>query len=110
MYMPDAVRATLELMQVPHSDLQLNGAYNVGALSFTPEALFATIQKRVPRLTADYHPDYRQTIADTWPNDVDDAHARADWNWQPEYDLEAMVDDIIANLLPAHSVTATPNV
>ncbi len=109
MYMPDAVRATLELMNAPQESLSVKGAYNVGALSFTPEELFGVIRAQAPELETDYAPDYRQAIADTWPDAIDDQQARTDWGWQPHYDLHKMVTDILANLFPERVVKNTEN-
>lgn len=98
MYMPDAVRALMELAAADDDDLRYRCAYNVGALSFTPTELTAEIRRHIPDFEARYEPDDRQAIADSWPNDLDDSTAREDWGWEPEYDLEALAEDMIANL------------
>ncbi len=98
MYMPDAVRAFLELAAADSSSLSQRSKYNVGALSFTPEQLTAEIQKYLPDFEATHEPDGRQEIADSWPDVVDDSAAREDWGWQPEYDFEALVEDMLRNL------------
>lgn len=98
MYMPDALRATIELMEAPAEAIRERGSYNVGALSFTPAALAAEIARHVPALQVTYEPDFRQAIAASWPRSVDDSAARADWGWAPAYDLSAMVTDMLAHL------------
>ncbi len=104
MYMADAVRATLELMHAPANSLQVRDSYNVGALSFTPDQLAAAIRQHIPEFAIEYAPDFRQQIADTWPDSVDDSVARHDWGWQPTHDLARMVADMFAHL----RVTASP--
>ncbi len=98
MYMPDALRATLALMDADGSALSVRDSYNVGALSFSPDELASALQRHVPDFSCTYEPDERQEIADAWPSSVDDEAARADWNWSPEYDLEAMTEDMLAHL------------
>ncbi len=98
MYMPDAVRATLDLMDAEAEALTVRTSYNVTALSFSAEELAAALQKRFPDFAVRYDPDFRQAIADSWPASIDDSQARADWGWQPAYDLDAMVDDMIEHL------------
>jgi len=98
MYMPDAIRATLELMQTPAARLSTRGAYNVGAMSFTPAVLAAEITRHVPELQISYAPDHRQSIADSWPGRIDDSAARRDWKWSHEYELSAMTRDMLVHL------------
>ncbi|SDE85369.1 Nucleoside-diphosphate-sugar epimerase [Mucilaginibacter pineti] len=98
MYMPDAIRATLELMDAPAEKLSIRTGYNVHALSFTPEQLAAEITKHLPAFKMYYKPDFRQQIADSWPASVNDKCARDDWGWQPYYDLSGMVTDMLKNL------------
>jgi nucleoside-diphosphate-sugar epimerase len=98
MYMPDALRATLALMDADGDALTVRDSYNIGALSFTPQELAATLQEHVPSFTCTYEPDARQEIADNWPGSVDDQAARADWGWSPEYDLDAMAEDMLDHL------------
>ncbi len=98
MYMPDAIRAALDLMAAPPEAVRVRTSYNVGALSFTAEALEAAIRRHVPGFACTYAPDDRQQIADSWPEAVDDGPARTDWSWQPRYDLDAMVEDMLAKL------------
>ncbi|HLA63556.1 MAG TPA: NAD-dependent epimerase/dehydratase family protein [Rhodothermales bacterium] len=98
MYMPDAIAATLALMDADPAGLKVRTSYNVGALSFTAKELAAAIEKRVPGFETTYAPDYRQDIADSWPAAVEDDAARRDWGWQPRYELDAMVDDMLRGL------------
>lgn len=98
MYMPDAIRATLELMEAPAAKIQIRTSYNVSGMSFSPAEIARSIQKHIPEFTMQYKPDYRQQIADSWPGSIDDSVATRDWGWKPEYDLEAMTADMILNL------------
>jgi nucleoside-diphosphate-sugar epimerase len=98
MYMPDAIRATIQLMEAPADKLSVRTAYNVSALSFSPREIAAEIQKHIPDFTIAYAPDYRQKIADSWPKSIDDSVAREDWNWKPEFDLSRMTADMFENL------------
>jgi nucleoside-diphosphate-sugar epimerase len=98
MYMPDAIRATIQLMEAPADKLSVRTAYNVSALSFSPKEIAAEIKKHVPDFEIRYAPDYRQQIADSWPKSIDDTVAREDWNWKPEYDLSRMTADMFENL------------
>jgi nucleoside-diphosphate-sugar epimerase len=98
MYMPDAIRATIELMEAPAARLSVRTSYNVSALSFSPKEIAAEIKRHVPGFCIHYAPDYRQHIADSWPQSIDDSVARADWGWKPEYDLPRMTADMLQNL------------
>ncbi|RQG94162.1 NAD-dependent epimerase/dehydratase family protein [Natrarchaeobius chitinivorans] len=98
MYMPDAISALIDLATADEADLRYRCEYNVSALSFTARELVDRIEDRVPEFEAYFDPDDRQRIADSWPDAVDDSAARADWGWEPEYGLEAVVDDMLANL------------
>ena len=98
MYMPDAIRATIELMEAPAARLSVRTAYNVAALSFSPKEISAEIQKQIPDFAISYAPDYRQNIANSWPQSIDDSVARTDWGWKPEYDLPRMTIDMLENL------------
>jgi nucleoside-diphosphate-sugar epimerase len=98
MYMPDAIRATIELMEAPASSISVRTSYNVSAMSFSPEEIGAEIKKHIPDFKMSYSPDYRQEIADSWPKSIDDSVARSDWGWKPEYNLEKMTRDMLANL------------
>lgn len=98
MYMPDAIRATLDLMSVERKNLTIQGAYNIAAMHFSAEELVSEIQKHIPEFTCEYCPDERQAYADSWPDSVEDSCARRDWNWHHQYDLAAMVGDMIAQI------------
>jgi nucleoside-diphosphate-sugar epimerase len=98
MYMPDAIRATIELMEAPESSISIRTSYNISGMSFSPDEISDEIKKKVPGFTISYKPDYRQQIADSWPQSIDDSVARNDWGWKPEYDLERMTVDMLENL------------
>ncbi len=98
MYMPDAIKATIELMEAPASQISVRTSYNISAMSFSPKEIAAAIQKHIPGFSITYKPDYRQAIADSWPQSIDDSVARKDWGWKQEYDLEKMVGDMVSNL------------
>ena len=98
MYMPDAIRATIELMEAPAEKIKTRTSYNVAAISFSPEEIAASIKTHIPEFTIEYSPDYRQQIANSWPQSIDDSVARADWNWKPEFDLNMMTKDMLQNL------------
>ncbi len=98
MYMDDAIRATLELMEAPAGKLSTRMAYNVSAMSFSPAEIAVSIQKKLPDFKMNYEPDSRQQIADGWPQSIDDSLARADWGWKPEYDLEKMTAEMLRQL------------
>lgn len=100
MYMPDAIRATLELMEAPASKISIRHSYNVSGMSFSPKEIGAEIVKHLPHFTQTYKPDYRQAIADGWPQSIDDTVARQDWGWRPDYDLAKMTADMLENLKP----------
>jgi threonine 3-dehydrogenase len=98
LYMPDAIRGTLELMEAPANRISVRTSYNLAGMTFAPADVAASIQKIVPDFKIAYQPDFRQAIADSWPQSIDDQLARKDWNWQPEYDLEAMTEDMLLHL------------
>lgn len=98
MYMPDAIRATLELMESPAEKIKVRTSYNVAAISFSPEEIAAEIRKHIPGFAISYQPDYRQEIADSWPQSIDDSVARQEWGWRPEFDLAKMTVDMLGNL------------
>lgn len=99
-YMPDAIRATIELMQAPQDQLHIRSAYNVAGLSFNPRELAQAIKARVSHFEVNYQPDERQAIADTWPQSLDDTHARADWGWRTRIGLDELVDDMLTHIHP----------
>ena len=98
MYMPDAIKATIQLMESPAASISVHTSYNIGAMSFSPKEIGAAIQSHIPEFEITYHPDYRQKIADSWPQSIDDTVARNDWGWKPEYDLQKMTADMFENL------------
>ncbi len=98
MYMDDAIKATINLMQADEKKLTVRSSYNLGAISFAPKEIAAEIKKHIPDFSIEYEPDYRQAIADTWPISINDASARADWNWQHDYDLEKLVIEMLTQL------------
>ncbi|HWJ29028.1 MAG TPA: hypothetical protein VNS32_20965, partial [Flavisolibacter sp.] len=98
MYMPDAIRATIELMEAPKEKISTRTSYNLSAISFSPEEIAEEIRQHIPDFTISYEPDYRQEIANSWPQSIDDSVARSDWGWKPEYDLKRMVKDMLDNL------------
>lgn len=98
MYMDDAIRATIELMEAPAEKIKTRMAYNISAMSFSPEEVAEAIKKHIPNFEISYEPDFRQQIADGWPKSINDGAARNDWAWQHEYDLEKMTEAMLMNL------------
>jgi nucleoside-diphosphate-sugar epimerase len=98
MYMDDAIRGTIELMEAPLEKIKSTMAYNISAMSFSPKEIAASIQKHIPEFKIDYAPDFRQQIADGWPKSIDDRAAQADWGWKNNYDLNDMSADMLKHL------------
>lgn len=98
MYMPDAIRATIEIMQSPKENIKLRSGYNLAAFSFTPAEIAHEIRQHIPSFQVSYNPDFRQAIADSWPQSIDDTSARKDWGWKHQFGLEDMVKDMLDNL------------
>src|SRR6478609_2996356 len=98
MYMDDALKATIGIMQAPAEKVKIRSAYNLSAISFTPKEIAESIKKHIPEFTIDYAPDFRQAIADSWPASIDDSHARADWGWENDFDMEKMTTVMLENL------------
>jgi len=98
MYMDDAIRATIELMEAPADKVKTRMAYNISAMSFSPREITSAIQYHIPEFKIEYNPDFRQQIADGWPKSIDDRSARADWGWQHEFDLNRMTYDMLKQL------------
>lgn len=98
MYMADAIKATLDLMDAPARNISVRSAYNISSMSFCPAEIAQVIRQQIPEFTISYQPDFRQAIADTWPRSIDDSYARRDWGWTPDYDLIKMAADILKNL------------
>lgn len=98
MYMPDAIRATIELMEAPADKISVRTSYNISGISFSPGEISAEIKKYIPEFQVSYQPDYRQAIADSWPQSIDDSVARSDWGWKNEFNLEKITKDMLENL------------
>ena len=98
MYMDDAIRATISLMESPAENLTIRSSYNLGSMSFTPNEVAKSIQKHIPDFTISYAPDFRQQIADSWPSSIDDTAARKDWGWQPGFNLDQTTVEMLENL------------
>jgi nucleoside-diphosphate-sugar epimerase len=100
MYMPDAVKAALMIMEADREKVRICSSYNIAAMSFTPQQLYDSIAKQQPKFNIAYRPDFRQAIADSWPESINDSYAKEDWDWQPDYKLERMTKDMLSNLMP----------
>ena len=98
MYMPDAIRATIELMETEAAKISVRTSYNLSGMSFSPAEIAAEIKKHITGFTISYKPDYRQPIAESWPQSIDDNVARRDWQWKEEYNLQNMTRDMLGNL------------
>lgn len=98
MYMDDAIRATIEIMQASSEQIKIRSSYNLSGVSFTPAEIAAEIKKHIPQFTISYKPDFRQKIADSWPASIDDNCARVDWNWKHQYDLASMTEEMLVHL------------
>ena len=98
MYMPDAIRATIELMEAPIENIKVRTSYNLSGMSFSPKEIASEIKKHIPEFEIVYEPDYRQQIAESWPQSIDDSAAKKDWGWKPEFMLPSMTEDMLENL------------
>ncbi len=98
MYMDDAVKATIDLMEADADNLTIRSSYNISAISFSPEMVADEIKKHYPKFEITYNPDFRQQIADSWPNSINDTEARRDWGWEPSFDLQKMSETMLQNL------------
>ncbi len=98
MYMPDAIRATIELMEADAANISVRTSYNLSGMSFSPEEIAAEIKKHIPEFEIIYKPDYRQQIAESWPESIDDTVASNDWKWRPAYTLQSMADNMLTNI------------
>jgi nucleoside-diphosphate-sugar epimerase len=103
MYMNDAVDATIQLMQAKPQEVKIRNGYNLAAIDFTPKEIAAEIKKHIPDFEITFNPDFRQEIADSWPQSIDDSKARKDWNWEHKFNLKSMTEDIIKSLAPKKS-------
>ncbi|MCG8575635.1 MAG: NAD-dependent epimerase/dehydratase family protein [Flavobacteriales bacterium] len=99
MYMADAIRATVDLMEAPDDSIKIRSSYNLAGISFTPKEIYEAVKKLNPDFTIEYNPDFRQQIADSWPGSIDDSAAQTDWGWNPEYDLESTAKIMFDNVL-----------
>jgi nucleoside-diphosphate-sugar epimerase len=98
MYMDDAIKATIQIMQAPVEEIKIRSSYNLAAMSFTPKQIGEEIQKQYPSFELSYKSDFRQKIADSWPASIDDTSARQDWGWKNDFDLTTMTEDMFKNL------------
>lgn len=98
MHMEDAIRATIEIMHAPAENIKIRGAYNLAGISFTPAQITAEIQNHIPDFTISYNPDFRQEIANSWPQSILDHEAKNDWNWSAKYNLSSLVSNMLQNL------------
>ena len=98
LFMDDAIRATIELMEAPSEQIKIRSSYNLAGVSFTPKELSEAIKKQLPNFNITYNPDFRQAIADSWPNSIDDAIAKQHWGWKARFDLPKIVDEMIKNI------------
>jgi nucleoside-diphosphate-sugar epimerase len=103
MYMPDCIKATIDLAEADFAALKHHNDFNVGSMSFTAGELAAAIRERLPAFAVEYAPDYRQDIADSWPDGVDDAAAREEWGWKPSHDIRSMTKDMLEKLTAKHA-------
>jgi len=103
MFMDDAIKATMDIMSAPEEKIKIKSSYNLAAISFNPEEIAASIRKQIPEFTISYEPDFRQSIADSWPQSINDQEAREDWNWKHTYDLDAITEEMIKNLGPKYN-------
>ena len=106
MYMPDAIRATIELMEAPAEQVKIRSSYNLAGVSFTPKQIAEEVKKHIPDFKMTYKPDFRQAIADSWPSSIDDSYAQKDWGWELKYGLEKMTSDMMINLKEQYKITA----
>ncbi len=98
LYMPDALRATIDIMEAPAEKIKIRSSYNLSGMSFTPKEVAASIKKHIPNFKITYAPDYRQAIADSWPSSIDDKMAKKHWGWKPKFNLDKMTKDMLENL------------
>ena len=106
MYMTDAIRATINLMEAPAVQVKIRSSYNLAGVSFTPKQIAEEIKKHIPDFEISYSPDFRQAIADSWPSSIDDTYAKKDWGWELKYDLEKMTSIMMKNLKEQYTITS----
>ena len=104
LYMPDAIKATINITQAPESQIKIRSSYNLAGFSFNPAQLAEVIQKQMPSFKIDYEPDFRQKIANSWPGSINDENARTDWFWKNDFSLEDMVKDMLHNIKALQSI------
>tara|TARA_X000001036_G_scaffold323771_1_gene302219 strand:+ start:81 stop:1043 length:963 start_codon:yes stop_codon:yes gene_type:complete len=104
MYMADAIRATIQLMEAPYQQVKIRSSYNLAGISFTPKEIGKEISKHIPNFEISYNSDFRQKIADSWPCSINDDYARNDWGWQLKYDLKRITNDMMLNLKKKYNV------
>lgn len=102
MYMDDAVKATMDIMSAPAEKIKIRSSYNLAAISFNPEEIAASIRKQIPEFAISYEPDFRQAIADSWPQSINDQEAREDWSWKYSFDMDAITGQMLKNLAPKY--------
>jgi len=98
MFMDDAIKATMDIMNAPAEKIKIRSSYNLAAISFNPEEIAASIRKHIPEFTINYEPDFRQAIADSWPQSISDSEAREDWDWKHTFDLDAITNVMLSSL------------
>jgi nucleoside-diphosphate-sugar epimerase len=103
MYMPDAIKSAMDLMETDLYRLLHHSNFNLAAMSFSAGELAAEIKRHIPEFQVEYEPDFRQEIADSWPRTIDDSSAREEWGWEPEFDLAAMTADMLERLSSRHA-------
>ena len=108
-YMPDAINAVIQLMDAPKENIKVRTSYNLSSMSFSPKELHQSIRKYVPEFKINYHSDFRQIIADSWPNSINDKEARQDWGWTAKYKLDEMTKDMLSHLEQKYIVKARLN-
>jgi nucleoside-diphosphate-sugar epimerase len=106
MYMDDAIKATIDLMEAPVENIRIRSSYNIASMSFTPKEIAAEIKNIIPDFEIFYRPDFRQLIAESWPGSIDDSRARDDWGWKPHFDLKEMTREILQKLPTYHMQTS----
>jgi nucleoside-diphosphate-sugar epimerase len=104
-FMDDAIRATIELMQSPKENIKTRTSYNLGSMSLSPVQIYEAIKTKYPSFEIEYNPDFRQGIADNWPNSIDDKEARSDWGWEPKFDLKSMTSIMLEKLEDRYNKT-----
>ena len=98
MFTEDAIRATIEITEAPEEQIKIRSSYNLAAMSFSPSELAAAIKKHIPNFEISYNPDFRQQIANSWPQSIDDQLARNDWGWSHQFGVDELVDVMLSNL------------